>query len=81
VWIHQNAWFQLGRFENASSANYSLHDKNNGVYAFVLKGSLQIGDTVLHHRDGLGIWDTDNITIQATADDTEVLLMEVPMMF
>lgn len=55
-----------------------LHKKGNGVYAFVLKGSVKIGDRVLNERDGLGIWDTQSFNIEAV-EDTEVLLMEVPM--
>ena len=30
VWIHQNAWFHLGKFDSGVSSTYSLKDKNNG---------------------------------------------------
>jgi len=32
----------------------------------------------LNKRDGLGVWDTDKLSIAAD-NDTEVLLMDVPM--
>ncbi|WP_426473973.1 pirin family protein [Chryseobacterium balustinum] len=78
VWIHQDAWFNLGKFTKGNGKNYILNQKGNGVYAFVLKGSAKIGDRVLGERDGLGIWDTQSFNIEAT-EDTEILLMEVPM--
>ncbi|MEL6866846.1 MAG: pirin family protein, partial [Bacteroidota bacterium] len=33
VWIHQNAWFHMGQLDAGTTANYTLKDKNNGVYA------------------------------------------------
>ncbi len=79
VWIHQDAWFHMGKFDKDFSVDYSLKRKGNGVYAFVLKGDVTIDGSKLHERDGLGIWDTEKITIQADSQDAEILLMEIPM--
>lgn len=79
VWIHQDAWFQLGKFDNGFSTSYPLKKAGNGIYAFVLKGDFTIGNISLNERDGLGIWDTNTISITANTPDAEILLMEVPM--
>jgi quercetin 2,3-dioxygenase len=79
VWIHQDAWFHLGKFDEGFSTDYSIKKSGNGVYAFVLKGDFTIDKTVLNERDGLGIWNTDKISIKANSQDAEILLMEVPM--
>lgn len=78
VWIHQNAWFHLGKLDKGFSTDYDLKAEGNGVYIFVLSGELSINDQPLKTRDGLGIWDTDKFHIKADSD-AEVLLMEVPM--
>ncbi|MBB3697553.1 pirin family protein [Flammeovirga yaeyamensis] len=78
VWIHQNAWFHLGTFDNDTELNYQLKDANNGVYAFVLEGDVSIENQTLNKRDGLGIWETDNISLSAKKG-AKVLFMEVPM--
>lgn len=78
VWIHQDAYFNLAKFDAGFSKEYNIHTKGNGVYIFVLKGKAQIGDQVLDTRDGFGVWDADSFTLQAI-DDAEILLMEVPM--
>lgn len=78
VWIHQDAWFNLANFEKGHAKDYTLNKNGNGVYAFVLKGSAKIGDQILNERDGLGIWDTQSFNVEAL-EDTEILLMEVPM--
>lgn len=79
VWIHQDAWFHLGKFDRDFSTEYSLKKKGNGVYAFVLNGDITIDGQLLNNRDGLGIWDTDKISIRANSQDAELLLMELPM--
>jgi redox-sensitive bicupin YhaK (pirin superfamily) len=78
VWIYQDAWFHLAKFDADTELNHDLHLKGNGVYAFVLKGDVVIDGQELEVRDGFGIWDTDTINIKAKAG-TELLLMEVPM--
>lgn len=78
VWIHQDAWFHLGKFEASASDTYKLRKKGNGVYAFVLDGDVTLEGQQLNKRDGMGIWNTESITLKANSD-ARVLLMEVPM--
>ena len=78
VWIYQNAWFHLGRFDKGFTTDYIIKAKNNGVYAFILSGEVTIENQKLKQRDGFGIWDVERIKVSA-GTDSEVLLMEVPM--
>ena len=78
VWIHQDAWFHLGKFQNGTGDTYRLKQVGNGVYAFVLEGSIVLGGQVLDKRDGFGLWDSDSFEMTAITD-SKVLLMEVPM--
>ncbi len=79
VWIHQDAWFHLGKFEKNKKTDYSIKKKGNGVYVFILNGSATIENIALEKRDGLGVWDTDKITVTSNVDNTEILLMDIPM--
>jgi len=78
VWIHQNAWFSLGKFSKQTKACYNLHLSENGIYAFILEGKASIEGQKLEERDGFGIWNTDSISVIAEKD-SKILLMEVPM--
>ncbi|MFN4913873.1 MAG: pirin family protein [Sphingomonadales bacterium] len=80
VWIHQDAWFHMGRFEEDATVTYNLKKEGNGVYVFVLEGRFEIADQLLERRDGMGISESDNFTIKALSANAEILLMEVPMM-
>lgn len=78
VWIHQDAWFYLGKFKAGTTDSYQLKKEGNGVYAFILEGEVQIDGQKLEKRDGFGIWDTMSFDFKSTSDSW-VLLMEVPM--
>lgn len=78
VWIHQDAWFHLGKFNKGANADYTLQKKGNGVYVFVLSGSATINGQVVKDRDGLGVWDVEKLDI-SPSQTCELLLMEVPM--
>jgi len=79
VWAHQDAWFSLGDFKN-TSASYSIHKEGNGVYLFILSGTVEIAGKILRPRDGFGIWETDTIELKIDTH-ANVLLMEIPMNF
>lgn len=78
VWVNQDAWFYLGNLKKGFAANHKLNLKGNGIYAFVLKGDVNVNGQILNQRDGFGVWDVDSIDITADSD-AELLLMEVPM--
>ena len=79
VWIHQDAWFHLGTFDQNTEIPYQIRKKGNGAYVFILKGSAEIGGEILEERDGFGVWDIQNINIKALKEGTEILVMDVPM--
>ena len=81
VWVQQDAWFSLGKFDQDFTTTYQIKKPGNGVYAFVIKGDVTINGQKLHHRDGFGIWNTEELHFTADSADSEVLLMDVPMNF
>ncbi|NDV59793.1 pirin family protein [Bacteroides sp. 519] len=74
----QNTWFSIGEIEKGRTIDYKMHQSNTGVYIFLIEGEIKVGDQVLERRDGLGIYDTSDFTIE-TIKDSHILLMEVPM--
>jgi redox-sensitive bicupin YhaK (pirin superfamily) len=79
VWIHQNAWFDLGDFSAGKRIQHTLRaSATNGVFAMVVEGDFKINGQLLNKRDGLGIWNIENLDIE-TISAGRLLLMEVPM--
>ncbi|MDI9340814.1 MAG: pirin family protein [Sediminibacterium sp.] len=79
VWIHQQAWFHLGRFDKDVSTSYTIKRPQNGVYAFVIEGTFVLNGQHLEKRDALGIWNVETLELKALSDNAEILLMDVPM--
>tara|TARA_B100001094_G_C18145883_1_gene780665 strand:+ start:866 stop:1744 length:879 start_codon:yes stop_codon:yes gene_type:complete len=78
VWIYQNAWFHIGKYDSTTKDEYSLNDKENGIYLFVIDGEININDQRLSKRDGMGLWNLSQINFEAKAK-SRVLVMEVPL--
>ena len=78
VWIHQEAWFYMGKFDEPTSGVFRHNNPNNGSYFFVLQGEMEVEGTRLSSRDGFGVWDINAINYKVSPK-SEVLVMEVPM--
>ena len=78
VWIHQDAWFHIGEYTKPTTESYDLKKSGNGIYTFVLSGSVIVNDQKLDARDGFGVWNTNNIILKTT-QGAKVLIMDVPM--
>lgn len=78
VWIHQDAWFNMGKFTQATHHEYKINKTGNGVYVFVIEGGVKINNLSLKNRDGLGVWDCDSFNLEIQVN-SNILLMEVPM--
>jgi redox-sensitive bicupin YhaK (pirin superfamily) len=79
VWIHQDAWFSLGKLKAGSSHNYTLKKEGNGVYVFVMEGSAEVADRILGKRDALGVWETPEINLKIH-ENSRILIMDIPML-
>ena len=78
VWIHQDAWFYLANFDADFSKKYQLKKEGNGMYVFVISGTITVDGQELETRDGFGITDFETLEIAASTD-AKFLLMEIPM--
>ena len=78
VWIHQNAWFQLGSFDKSTAIDYNIKKETNGLYIFMIEGQAKVNDQDLYLRDGYGLWNTEEVKIQAEKG-SKILMMDVPM--
>lgn len=79
VWIYQDAWFHLGNLRKNWNGEYRFKEENHGVYLFVIKGNINIGNRELYKRDSISITETDNFKIEALCD-SRILIIEVPML-
>ena len=78
VLINQDSRFALTNLDKEKTIDFSPKFKGNGVYFFVIEGTIDVDGKKLNRRDAIGIAGLDKITIKAESD-SEVLAIEVPM--
>ena len=78
AWIYQNAYFSISELGKGKTLRYLINKKGNGVYSFLIDGKVDIEGIKLEKRDGMGIWEIDQLSVGAI-EDSEILLIEVPI--
>jgi hypothetical protein len=77
-WINQNAKLSLGFFDQDKDIAYSMNPINKALYIFNINGKINTQGIELNERDGLGLWDIDNIMLK-TSMQSRFLIIEVPI--
>ena len=67
----------LGRFAGRTEAKYHLRQPGAGFFAFVLAGAFEIAGRLLHANDGLALWDTSTVEVEALSNEALLLVLEV----
>jgi quercetin 2,3-dioxygenase len=76
--LNQVAWFSRITLQEGKTAEYTLHKEKNGIYLFVIEGTVKTADQHLQRRDGMGISGIRSVSITSVTD-SELLLIEIPM--
>ena len=69
----------IGKFDGRGETTYRVKNKDAGLFVFVLEGAFEVQGTLLHARDGLALWETDEVEMEALSNDAIILLVELPL--
>jgi len=76
--INQDVYFTLIDLDKNCSISYQLRNNDNGVYIFMISGSVMLGDQCLDESDGVEVSNTLNVTLLARTN-TQLLFIETPI--
>ena len=76
--INQDVYFSLVDLDKDHSIRYPLHNPDNGVYVFLIAGSVKLGENHLEERDGAEISDTSSLEFRGHTD-AQILCIETPL--
>ncbi|RYJ45783.1 pirin family protein [Flavobacterium beibuense] len=80
LWIHQQAFLNLGIFDAGTTTTYNLKIPENGVYLFLIEGEIEINNETIRERDAYGIVEFESFDIKVNKQ-AKILVIEVPMKF
>lgn len=79
--INQDAFFSVSRLQSNTMIAYRMYLPGNGVYMHCVSGEITVVEHQLRSGDALGVYETDEpISIKATTD-SELIFVEVPMLY
>lgn len=65
-----------GSFAVGAELVYKLRDKDYKLFCFVIDGAFEIGGRSLHARDGLALWNLEEVEIKALNNNAIILVLE-----
>jgi len=78
MWINQDAYFSIGKFDSETKQNYQIQHKGNGAYIFIIEGEAIVNNQLLSKRDAIGVWETESVELKIK-ENSEILIIDVPM--
>ena len=66
----------IGKFDGRKEEIYTLKNKNNGIFVFIIDGVFEVQNHLLHARDGLSLKNIEAIEFEALSENAIVLLLE-----
>jgi quercetin 2,3-dioxygenase len=69
----------IGIYNGRSEGNYKLQNAGNGIFVYVIKGAFEVQGRLLENRDGLSLWNTQEIEFEALGNNAIIMLLEVKL--
>lgn len=67
----------LGRLAGRHEAVYKLRSRESLFFAFVLAGAFELEGRLLHEKDGLALWEAEEVELEALSTTSLVVVLEV----
>lgn len=77
-WINQNAKIAVGFYDIEKTIVYQLNPVNKGLFVFVISGTARVAGVPLQAKDGIGVWEAQEVSIEVAAG-TRFVTIEVPI--
>lgn len=69
----------IGKFTGRAEAVYKTAQPSNALFAYVIEGVAEVQYRLLNPRDGLGLWNLEEIELEALSNNAIILILEIPV--
>ena len=66
----------IGKYDGRAEDIYKIKNANKGVFVFVIEGAFEVQNRLLHARDGLALWDIEEVEFEALSNEAIILFVE-----
>lgn len=75
-----NVCLNYGVFHGRAETTHRIDNPNNGIFAYVLNGAFEVENRLIETRDGLTLWDIENVSMEALSNNAILLMLELPLL-
>lgn len=76
--VQQNAFGYFGKYDGREEGVFQMKNTGNCLYVFVIEGAFEVDNKLMEARDGLAIWNANEIEFEALSNDAMLLVFEIP---
>jgi len=69
----------MGKFSGRREALYNTKGEGYGTFAYVIEGVFEVNGRLLHARDGLALWETNEADAEALSNNAILLIIELSL--
>ena len=66
----------IGQYSGRAEGVLPVTDSAKGIFAFVIEGAFEVQNRLLHARDGLALWQLDEVEFEALSNDAIILFVD-----
>lgn len=70
-----------GIFAGREEAIYKMESSANSFYTFIIDGAFEIEGRLMHARDGLALWNTQKVELEALSNNAILVILELLPIF
>ena len=67
----------LGRFMGRQETVYKVQQPGNSLFAFIIAGAFELEGRLMHEKDGVALWEVEEIELEALSNHALVLVLEL----
>lgn len=68
----------FGKYDGREEGIYQVKNAGNCLYVFVIEGAFEFDNKLMEIRDGLAIWNANEIEFEALSNNAMLLIFEIP---
>lgn len=70
--------FHIAKLAGRQEITYRARASNSLLFAFVVQGAFELQNRLLHQGDGLALWETATMEMEALSNDAIIVVLEMP---
>ncbi len=69
----------VGVYQGRAKGCYTLKDRSNGVFIYIINGAFEVEERLMEYRDGLSLWNTASVDFESLSESGILLMIEAPL--